>query len=38
MSRLYLNSQLANIQEAFASNTSYDGIAIHYINALLALE
>lgn len=33
-----LNTQLRNIQEAFADDASYDGIAIHYINALLELN
>ncbi len=33
-----LNTQMQNIQEAFATNESYNGIAIHYINALLELD
>lgn len=33
-----LNTQLGAIQEAFSTNESYDGIAIHYINALLELQ
>lgn len=33
-----LNTQLHNIQEAFADTKSYNGIAIHYINALLELN
>ena len=33
-----LNTQIQKIQEAFADNESYDGIAIHYINALLELQ
>jgi len=33
-----LNSQIQNIQKAFADNASYNGIAIHYVNALLELE
>lgn len=33
-----LNTQLRNIQEAFAADASYDGIAIHYANALLELD
>ena len=33
-----LNTQIKNIQETFASNKSYNGIAIHYINALMKLE
>ncbi len=33
-----LNSHIQNIQEAFANDKSYNGIAIHYINALLELK
>ncbi|MCX6787474.1 MAG: hypothetical protein NTY93_03070 [Candidatus Kaiserbacteria bacterium] len=33
-----LNARIQDIQKAFADNASYDGIAIHYINALMALE
>lgn len=37
-SRSRLNAELRNIQNAFAENKRYNGTAIHYINALLALE
>lgn len=37
-SLLYLNSQIRNIDEAFAADESYNGIAIHYLNALLELQ
>ncbi len=33
-----LNTEIQNIQETFADNESYNGIAVHYINALLELE
>lgn len=33
-----LNEQVQNIEEAFADETSYNGIAVHYINALMNLE
>ncbi|MFA5745107.1 MAG: hypothetical protein WC887_02745 [Candidatus Paceibacterota bacterium] len=33
-----LNLQIENIQDAFVENKSYNGIAIHYINALMQLE
>ena len=37
-SRPYFDAQIRNIQEAFDADPSYNGIAIHYINALLELE
>ncbi len=37
-SRARLNAQLENIRDAFSRNKGYDGTAIHYINALLALK
>ncbi|HCR52695.1 TPA: hypothetical protein DIV48_03590 [Candidatus Kaiserbacteria bacterium] len=37
-SRSRLNAQLQNIHDAFAENKRYDGTAIHYLNALLALK
>ena len=33
-----LNTEIRNIEETFAKNESYNGIAIHYINALMELE
>jgi hypothetical protein len=33
-----LNTQIKNIQNAFTGDKSYNGIAIHYLNALMALE
>jgi len=33
-----LNTHIKNIEEKFASEKSYNGIAIHYINALMELE
>jgi hypothetical protein len=33
-----LDTQIQNIQEAFVGDKSYNGIAIHYINALMKLE
>lgn len=33
-----LNAHIQNIQEEFANDKSYNGIAIHYINALLELK
>jgi len=33
-----LNTHIRNIEEAFAGYESYNGIAIHYINALMVLE
>jgi len=33
-----LNKNIKNIQEAFVSNKSYNGIAIHYINSLMKLD
>ncbi len=34
----HLNTQIQNIGKAFAGDESYNGIAIHYINALMKLE
>ena len=34
----YLNTQIQNIQKEFAGDESYNGVAIHYINALMELE
>ena len=34
----YLNSQIQNIKNSFSDDASYNGIAIHYINALMELE
>lgn len=33
-----LNAAIQNIQKAFVKDASYNGIAIHYINALMELE
>ena len=33
-----LNTHIKNIEEEFATEKSYNGIAIHYINALMQLE
>lgn len=33
-----LNTEIQNIQEAFAKDESYHGIAIHYINTLMELK
>jgi hypothetical protein len=37
-SKDHLNKQIARIQETFGKNENFGGVAIHYINAFLALK
>lgn len=37
-SRSYMNAQIKNIEKAFANDKSYNGVAIHYANALMELK
>lgn len=38
MNRSYLDSQTEKIEETFAQDPSFNGIAVHYLNAFLALK